>query len=68
MCACDIVIYTKKHIFDLHPHFGHQVPKTLGIRVSEVTFGKFSGSLRIGAGCQGKLRGWELSTSPSNLG
>ena len=64
----DIVIYNKKHIFDLHPHFGHQVPETLGICVNEVTFGKFLGSLRIGAGFQGRLRRSELSTSPSNLG
>lgn len=31
---CDIVIY-KKCIFDLHPHFWHRVPKTLGISLYE---------------------------------
>lgn len=50
------------------PSSWHQAPKTLGIYVNEVTSEKTLGSLRMGAGCQGKLRRLELSASPPNLG
>lgn len=31
MGGCDIVIYTKKYVFGLFPHFWYSTPKTLGI-------------------------------------
>jgi len=31
LSRCNIVIYSKKYIFGLHPHSQHRAPKTLGI-------------------------------------